>query len=447
MKKLAVLISLLSFSFAHAQQWTLESCIRYAIENNIQVKQSAIDIENSKIGVTQSKLDYIPSLGASVAHSINFGRSLDPTTYNFINNQTVNTLNGGVSLQTIAFAGMTKLHNLAKSKLNLQAYVAQNEKLKNDIALSVTAAFLQVLYTAEQVSNSQSQIELLTSQLAQTIKLVDAGSLPLGSRLELESQLAQENYNLTSYVNQSDLSILDLKQLLEIRDMPNFEIITPDLTELKTNPVADLESTYQKALSLPEIEYAKLSRDIAKEDVSLAKANFYPTLSMGANYGSTWSDARTKPQLTPDGVIQTYYPFFSQLGDNASSSIQLSLNIPIFNSLKTQNNLKVAKWNRQKSELSIVNAENKLYKEIQQARADAIAAQQKYVSATASVTSSQKSFEYAQQKFSAGATTSVDYNTAKNNLIIATSAQTQAKYEFILKSKVLDFYNGIPITL
>lgn len=448
MKKIILLALALCCNYAIGQTWSLENCIYHALENNIQVKQSMIDIENSRIGVTQAKLDYIPSLGASVAYSLNAGRSLDPTTYNFVNNQTVNTLNGGASLSTTVFAGMTKLHNLAKSKLDLESYFSQNEKLKNDITLSVASAFLQVLYAKEQVSNSQSQVELLVSQLDLTKKLVEAGSLALGSQLELESQLAQENYNLVSYKNQREIALLNLKQLLEIRNMPMFDIVAPDLSKYTETPIADFEATYKNSLFLPQIEISKLSHEKAKEDVSLAKAKFYPTLSLNANYGSTWSDARTKPQLSPDGqIIQTYYPFFNQLGDNASASVQLALNIPIFTSLRAQNGLRTAKWNRQKAELNILDAENKLYKEVQQAHADAIAAKEKYASATVAVTSSQKSFEYAQQKFSAGATTSVDYNTAKNNLIIALSAQTQAKYEYILKSKILDFYNGIPIVL
>lgn len=428
--------------------WSLEQCVTYAIENNIDVKKSNIDIENSKIGVAQSKLDYIPSLGVNMSHQTSFGRSLDPTTYNFIDNQTVNTLNGGASLQTTVFAGMTKLHNLAKSKLNLEAIISQNSELKNNIILSVASAFLQVLYTKEQVENSKAQLELLQTQLERTIKLVDAGSLPLGSRLELESQMAQENYNLVNYQNQKDIAFLNLKQLLEIRKMDDFDIVAPDLTHFVELPLSSVDSTYENSLELPQIEYAKLSHLIANEEVSLSKAKFYPTLSFGANYGSTWSDARKRTTLGTDGTpIQNKYPFFAQLGDNATASLQMSLNIPIFNSLKAANGLKTAKWNQQKAKLSILSAENKLYKEVQQAYADASAAKQRYVSATSAVTSTQKSFTYAEQKFSAGAINSVEYSTAQKNYIIAIASQTQAKYEYILKSKVLDFYNGIPITL
>lgn len=434
-------------SAAWGQQWGLEECIKYAIDNNIQVKQGDLDIENATTGVLQSKLDYIPSLGANATQSTSFGRSLDPTTYSFIDNETVANLNGGISLQTTAFAGMTKLHTLSKSKLNLQSYIANNEKLKNEITLSVTSAFLQVLYAKEQIGTSTSQIELLQIQLERTIKLVEAGSKPLGARLELESQLAQEQFNLVSYKNQLDVALLSLKQLLEIRQMPDFDIVVPDLSRFHKMPIADMDSTYSNALGLPQIRAAIIAHEISKEEVSLAKSKFYPTLNLSANYGSTWSDARTKPQINAGQVIQTFYPFFSQLGDNASTSIQLSLNVPIFSSLRSQNNLKIAKRNEKRSMLEVTLIENRLYKEIQQAFVDATAAKQKYLSASTAVTSSQKSFEYAEQKFNAGATTVVDYNLAKNNLIIALSSQTQAKYEYILKSKILDFYNGIEITL
>lgn len=451
MKKLflLIIIPLIAVSKVGAQSlWSIEQCITHAIDNNIQIKQATTDIEVSRLSNQQSKLAYIPSLSASVSQSTNWGRSLDPTTYNFINNQTVNNVNGGLSLGTTLFAGMQKLHTLKKSELNLISSIQSSQQIKNEITIAVAAAYLQVLYNKEQIRNSQSQIASVEQQVERTKMLVDAGSQPLGALLELQSQLAGENYTLVSTQNTFANSLLNLKQLLEIREQPEFDIVEPVIDTLTPGMIADMENTYQQALSLPQIELAKLKNDIAKHDVSLAKARMYPTLNFGLSYGSSWSDARQKPQLGTDGMpYYTAYPFFEQFKDNASTAMQFSLSIPIFNSLSAQHGIRIAKWQKSRTELGLTLAENQLYKEIQQAYTDAVGALEKYRSAQSSLTSANEAFTYAQQKFSAGATTSVDYTTAKNNQIIAQSMVVQAKYEYIFKVKILDFYGGQPITL
>lgn len=459
MRQLTILISLLALLHAPtalAQAWSLEQCISHAVEHNLQVKQSQVATQSSKLDNTQAKLNYLPSLSGSVGYNASFGRSLDPTTYQFVSGSTVNNVNAGLALNTQLFAGMQKLHSLRRSELNLLASVQETERIKNEITIAVAAAYLQVLYNKEQVSVSENQIATLREQIARTSILVEAGSLPLGSRLELESQLANEQYNLVNYRNQGVNAILNLTQLLELRDAPNFDIEVPSLERqqllmqhlMSDSSATDIERVYQKATDLPQIEVEKLRQRIAQRDVSIARARYYPSISLGANYGSSFSDARQRPQLSPDGTIfYGKYPFLDQLADNASSGVQISMSVPIFNALSTRNNVRRSKLGMQTASISLSQAENRLYKEIQQAITDANGAIERFRSASVGVRSNEESFRYAEQKFNAGAATAVDFNIAKNNLITAQSMMIQAKYEYIFKLKIIDFYQGIPITL
>ncbi|MEG2036008.1 MAG: TolC family protein [Mucinivorans sp.] len=431
-------------------KWDIEQCINYAIDNNIQVKQAVVSQQISELSVQQSKFDYIPTLGGQMGYNANFGRALDPTTYEYTSGKTVNNVNAGVSLSTTLFAGMQKMHRLERAKLNLLSSIQDAERIKNDITINITASYLQALYNKEQIKTCLSQIELLQEQLSRTKQLVDAGSMALGALLELEAQKASESYNLVNYRNQLSTSLLSLKQLLELRGVPDFDIVEPQMGHLgfQDMAISDVEWVYEQGQSLPQIQYAKLRQEVAQADLSIAKASMYPTLTASANYGSSFSDARQKPIMGPDGKTSYInYPFFGQLGDNASAAIGVQLNIPMFNGLTAQRNIRVAKLNRLNAELGVTLAQDKLYQDVQKAYTDATGARERFVSASSSVSSAELSFQYAEQKFSAGATTSVEYNQAKNNLIAAQSMKIQAKYEYVFKIKLLDFYAGRHITL
>lgn len=434
------------------ETWSIERCIQYAVEHNIQVKQGLNTVESARIESAQSKLNYLPNLNAGVGYNVSFGRSLDPTTYNYVSGESVHNASGSLSLSTTLFAGMQKMHQLRRTEFSLMASVQDVERIKDEIAVAVAGAYLQVLYNREQLIVSESQITTLESQIERTAKLVDAGALPIGDRLELESQLAMERYNLVNYRNQQMNAVLTLTQLLELRDVPDFEVEVPDSATLAGaldgHDLLSVGEIYGVALGMPRIEAVKWQQKVAEQDVSLARARYYPTLSFGASYGSSWSNARLKPQLGPDGLpYYTKYPFFEQLDDNASSALQFSLSVPIFGGLATRNNVRKAKIAQRNAALNVQQAENQLYKEIQQAWTDASGAWERYRSAQSSVISNAESFRNTEQKFNAGGATAVDYNVAKNNLLAAQSLMLQARYEYIFKMKILDFYRGVDITL
>lgn len=436
-------------TFVSAQTWDIETCINHAIAHNIQIKQASTNVDVSKLNKQQAKFNYLPSLSAGVGYNASFGRSLDQTTYQFIDNGAVNNVNASFSLGTQVFAGMAKLHTLRQSDLNLMAAVQDVERIKNEITMAITAAYLQILYNKEQVANSKNQIELIVEQIDRTHKLVQAGSVALGAQLELEAQLATERYNLVSYENTLTNSMLNITQLLELRNIPQFDIATPDVSSIIDTPItSNVDEVNEVAQILPQIRISELKRQSAEYDVKLAQSRYYPTLSFNASYGSSYSDARQRPQFAPDGTtVMGAYPFLNQFGDNASTSLSLSMQIPIFNGLTTRRNVSIARLGVINGEYAEQLAKDKLYKEIQQAYTDATGALNRYQSATANVKSSEESFRYATQKFSAGATNSVDYTTAKNNLLNAQSMMLQAKYEYVFRVKLLDFYKGVPITL
>lgn len=434
------------------QTWDIERCIRHAVEHNIQVKQGLNTVETARVDNAQTKLNYLPNLNAGLGYNVSFGRSLDPTTYSYVSGQTVQNASGSLSLSTTVFAGMQKLHTMRRAEFSLMASVQDVERIKDEITISVAAAYLQVLYNKEQVAVSESQISTLKGQIERTSKLVDAGSLAIGSRLELEAQLASEQYNLVNFRNQQINALLTLTQLLELRDVPEFDVEVPDSASLAAamdaHGLRGVGEIYDVALGLPRIEVTKWQRKMAEQDVSLARARYYPSLSFGASYGSSWSDARQKPQLGPDGrPYYTRYPFFDQLGDNASSALQFNMSVPIFGGLNTRNTVRKTKIALRNADLGVKLAEDRLYKEIQQAWTDASGSLERYNSARSSVVSNAESFRNTEQKFNAGSATAVDYNVAKNNLLAAQSLMLQARYEYIFKVKILDFYRGVEITL
>ncbi|WP_297627525.1 TolC family protein [uncultured Rikenella sp.] len=422
------------------------------MEHNLQVRQGWNLVEGARVDHLQTKLNYLPNLNAGIGYNASFGRSLDPTTYNYVSGQTVQNASGSLSLSTNLFAGMQKLHNLRRAEFSLAASVQEVERIKDEITIAVAAAYLQVLYNREQVAVSENRVAILERQIERTTQLVEAGSLPIGNRLELEAQLAAEQYNLVNYRNQRVNSVLTLTQLLELRDVPDFEVAVPDsavlAAEMDGQQLREVGEIYGMALKLPRIEVVKWQRKMAEQDVALARARYYPSLSFGASYGSSWSDARLKPQLGADGTpYYTKYPFFEQLDDNASSALQFSLSVPIFGGLNVRNNVRKAKIGLRNADLAVKQAENQLYKEIQQAWSDARGAWERYRSAESSVTSNAEAFRNTEQKFDAGAATAVDYNVAQNNLAEAQSLMLQARYDYIFKMKILDFYRGVEITL
>ncbi len=420
-----------------AKRWTLQECIRYAQEHNIQILQQELSQEDAELARLQSRLDYLPSVNASAGTGVSFGRVLDQTSYEFIENTTNADMSLSVSAGMDLFGGMKKLHTLRRSELNLRANLLSIEKAKNDLALNVTAAYLDILFAEERVKISSSQIATLGLQVEQSRQLVDAGKNTLSDLLQMQSQLADAEYQSILTRNQRTMAYFNLCQLLEIEDYANFSVIAPEELSVDgdTRPSSSGEIV-EAAQQLPQIGRAKLDVEIADRNVRLARSSYYPTLRLSGGYGSSASE-----------IHRDRMNFGTQLKNFASGSISLSLSIPIFNSLSARNNVKAQKTAYRRAEYDMLIVEKQLNKEIEQAVIDANSALEQYNSSLLTVETNEESFRMIEQRYNLGAASPVDYSVALYNLVNARSQLAQAKYQYIFKTKILDFYKGKPIQL
>ncbi|MEG1649543.1 MAG: TolC family protein, partial [Rikenellaceae bacterium] len=352
----------------------------------------------------------------------------------------------GASASTSIFQGLLKYHSLKKSQIDLLATKQEVAKFKNDISLNIALYYLEIIYNKELIVTLEKQIESSKTNIERMSKLVDAGTATKGELLDMQAQMSNEEYSLVDGQNRLRTSILNICQLLELKELENFDVVVPDISDLANIfPQENVETIYNIALSLPEIEGAKYRFQSASRGIKIAQSRLYPSLNANFGYNSAYSDSRTLPVTTPAGVQYEKYKFWSQLKDNKGSSLSISLNIPILNQLSARNNVKIARFNAQKAEYNLRNAEIKLYKDIEQAHSDAIGAMKKFDAALARVRANEESISYTESKLSAGSVTVTDYNVAKNNLMIAQAQMLQAKYDYVFKVQVLEFYKGIPI--
>lgn len=450
-KKLILLFPILLMSFfagSSAQKvWSLEDCILYAFDNNINIKQQVLNTQYSENLLNQSRVELAPNLNAGVNHGLSFGRALDQTTYEFKENQTIISDNVNLSSSVNLFNGLQQLNTIQQNEFNLLASLQDLEKLKNDISLLLASAYLQILFNRELLQVAINQHELTLQQVERTAKLVEAGSLARGSLLEIQAQAASEELNVIEAQNRLDLSYLDLTQMLDLDSVGDFEIQIPEFGDVAREPILlSVGSVYREALQiLPQVQGAEYRLKSAHEGLSIAQGGRSPNLFLNAQWGTGFSDARQKFNLNT-GQFEDV-PFWDQMNGNQSTTISMGLRVPIFNRWTVNTSISNARLNVMNSELSLETTKMDLYKDIQQSYADAVAARKKYLATEEALISMEESFKYTQEKFEVGLVNTVDYNTEKNRLTLTQSNLLQAKYDYIFKMKVLDFYGGIPIRL
>jgi outer membrane protein len=451
-----LLLILILFSAGNmmAQQkvWSLEECIGYAINNNIQIKQQAIQSEFQKNSLDLAKFRVLPTVNGSATHNYSFGRALDQTTYQYTDQQTVQSNNFYIGAGLTLFNGLQTFNTIKKYQYELLAGDEDLQNIKDNIALTVAMDYLQILLNKELVAATGNQLQITLQQIEKTKKLVDAGSSARGNLLQIESQAAQEELQLITMKNQLDLSYLNITQLLELKTPLGFEVNVP-LIGVDTNSIisGNIDEIYSVALGKrPEVKSSELKLKASESDLKISKGGRSPRLSMNSSFSTGYSDIRKK-LLGYDSVtfspIQGKYSFADQVNDNINWGLGFTLNIPILNGWQVNKNISNAKLSLQSSSYTLESTKKTLYKNIQQAFADAVAALKKYNASNKAVTSMQESFRYTEQKFNVGLVTPVDYNAAKTQLLKAQSDLAQSKYEFIFKTKVLDFYKGIPLNL
>jgi outer membrane protein len=439
MKKIfLILFAGVLFIQAQAQEkWSLPKCIDYALANNIVIKQNELNTDYQKNQVQQAKNNRLPDLSASVYQRFSFGRSeqLDGT-FQANNNATTNP---SVSTSITIYNGNRLNNNIKNQDFLLKKSLEDLQKAKDDITLNIASGYLEILFAKELIKVSEAQVDQTKKQIDRTTQLVDAGKVAPGVLLEIQAQLAREELDVVNKQNSLQIALLNLAQFLELESTTDFDIEVPELPEIQAQgSIVAATGVFKHAVeNRPEIKSADFQLKSAETQLKIAQSAFYPTLTASAGIGDLYYKNFS---YNGDG-------FFDQMKLNRNESVGLYLNIPIFSKFENKTNIENSKIQIQNRKLELESAKKDLRKQIEQAYTNAVASVKRYNANIVAVKSMQESFRYIEEKYNVGKVNSVEYNDAKSKLAIAESDLIQAKYEFIFRSKILDFYNGIPIKL
>ena len=434
MKRIIIISVLLvmAFTVKAQQQWTLQQCIDYAMEHNVNILQSQLQQQNADYQLKMSQNAWLPSVNASASEGFGFGQSPSYTGVYVSDNSSSASV--GLSVSVPLFQGLNLYNTNKANQLNLQATTQDLEAAKRELRLAIMAYYMEVIYCKELKGVAEKQLELSQSQHQRTQELFEVGRLPESNVYESAAQVASDKASLTEAQNNLMLRLLDLAQALEIDNTEDFDVVAPESFISDELPLTSPQNTIQHALNhQPEILAAQLRLQQAHYDLKAAKSAWYPSLSFYGGYSNGYYHYFTNDNAN--------IPFSQQLKTNGRTQLGFSLNIPIFNSMQTKYRVKMTELGIENQQLNIENTSKQLKKEIQQAYYNAVAAKEKYVAAENSLKSSQLAYEYAQAGFEAGKTTLMELNESKNRLYKAESSLLQAKYEYLYRCKVMAFYN------
>jgi outer membrane protein len=470
-KHLSLITLALSYFAVQAQnKWSLQKCIEYANTHNLQLQQTANTAKINQINYTQSQAAVLPSINASFGNTYNFGRTIDRFTNQFVEDQAVLSQNLGASANLTLFNGLQQWNNIMQQKYAAQAAKQGVEAQKQTLALNIATLYLSVNYTKALMTNGLQQVNVSKAQVERTKKLVDAGSVAKGNLLDLESQKAQDDLNYVTAESNYNIALLNLKQALNLDTLNNFEIEELN-SGLGVEPIASYNVTqiYEKALGFqPAIKQTELTLKSSEKALAVARGGVSPNVNLSFGLGTGYSGLQKN--ALPNGKVEIpigyYYsgsvavPVFreqelfkdggvisrsKQFEENLNRQIGIQVNLPIFNGLNTHSNVQRGKVNVANSKLGLDIAKQNLFKNIAQAYVDAKAAFQKHKAAEAAESAAREAFKYADQRFTVGAISNPDFLNAKNRLQRAEIESLQNKFDYILKIKVLEFYEGKPL--
>ena len=470
MKKYILFLTSFLFTVSSFSQksWTLEECINRAKEENLDIKQIKLSVLSSEQQLLQSKLSLFPSLNGGGSQGYNYGRTVDPYSNEFTN-LNVKTNNFSFYSTVTLFSGFQNINEVKRANYEYMARKYDIEKVINDISITVTTDFLQLLFNQELVIMAEKQLDISLQQEERISKLVKEGQLAKSSLLETRSQVASEKLQLVKTKSQKEIVLLNIKQLLEIEANNNFEILVPSISLPDQKKIPSAEEIYTSSLEVfPNVKSAEYRLKGSTKSLAISRGGRSPRIIFNGSIGSGYSDARTRiTGIDSLGMMPSGYqlssgenvlmpildfnseitPFNQQLKDNFSQSLSFSLSIPIFNGWMTNSSIANAKIAVMSARNDLQRTKNKLRKQSEQVRADVIAAEKQFQFAQKSAEALQESFSYNEQKFNEGMLNVYDYNDAKNKFIKAQSDLLQAKYDYLFKIKILDFFMGNPLTL
>ena len=437
MKYIIVNIFILISIFCQGQaKWSLDTCIRYALDNNYKVKQTLLELESKQIQLHTTKMSALPNLSVSAGQSIDFGRGTTATGLIENNSQTTTSLGIGASLPL--FQGL-RIYNQTKSdKLSLQAATEDLNNTKETIEISVTAYYLQVLLCKEILQVAKNQLEISHAQVQRIEELVYNEKMSQAELYAVKSTLANDELTVTEANNNFRLALLDLAQLMNVNNINNFDIegypidnLTENLTPFSLSRENIINTSLQKR---PSIKSAQFRIEESMSKIKVSQSFYYPSLHFSASYGTGYYHAF---QGVMSGII---IPFETQLKNNSQERLSLSLNIPIFNQFATSDGVKQAKIALKFQEIALEELKNNIIKEIEQTYTNAIMSEDKYFAAQKSVEATAIAFEYEEIKYNAGTSTHYEYTEARIRHQRALSQLIQAKFDYLFRIRILGFY-------
>ncbi|MCC1483024.1 TolC family protein [Winogradskyella immobilis] len=434
MKKSIIIALLLCGVFAQAQKkWTLKECVEYAIENNISIKQSELDIEVTEIEKLTAIGNFIPTLRAGAGVQENTGLSFNPTT-NQAETETFLSANGSINAGYNVFDGLRNIRQVQRAKISNIASQYRLSKMKDDISLFVANAYLQVILNKANLEVLVSQNQVTKEQIKRTQELVDAGVLPKGDLLEIKATDASELQSIVGAENSVQLSLINLAQLLLITDYENFDIeertyniVDEGIASKNVDEVINAAKTNRS-----EIKIAEQNLELSKKDVQIARGANLPSISAFFGYNTRYTD---RDELNS---------FIDQLSLNDGISYGLNLNVPILNGFNTKANIKRSKINVLRSEFQLEQAKLDLESTVYQAYVDTKGSLKSYEAAQLSVESQELAYQYAKDRYDVGLTNAFDFSQSKLRYDNAIINANRAKYDYIFKLKILELYFGIP---
>lgn len=419
------------------QKWTLEDCIRYAQEQNISIKRQELQTQSANSNLSTAKASRLPQINGWVAHNLSSGKTVNFEDYSYINTEYQDG-NMGLQGSVPLFSGLGIMNTVKQQKFMMQAAVSETETLKNSIAVQVTSAFLQVVFAEELLVIAKEQLSVSQQQVNSTGVFVEQGKMAKANLLEMKAQEAQDALAVVQAENQLNDALLQLAHLMNLMDNTNFAISHPDFLVLSQDQLSEPDQVYFTAVKdLPRIKGAEYRLKASEAGFATAKSQLSPSISLNGMFYSRYSELGVDP-LNPSAA----YPYKNQLIDNSYGRVSINMDIPIFNQLKTKNQISQAKINTLDAKLALDQAKNSLKQEIQTAYSNARNALAKYQASQTAVESTAESHSFVEERYKSGLASSIDFNISKNSLVKTKSNLLQAKYEYLLLSKILDFYQG-----
>jgi outer membrane protein len=443
MKKIIITVVLLFGVFSQAQnkKWTLLECVNYALENNISIKQSALEIDLADIAKKDAIGNFLPNLNANGSFGSNTGANINPATNQF-ENSTFESANGSITSGINIFNGLANWKTLQRAELNKIATLYGLDKMKDDTSLLVANSFLQILANREQLRVLQSQNGVTKENIKNTQELVDAGVLPRGDLLEIQATDATQQQQIINAENALFISKLGLAQTLQLKDYLNFDIVDDDYSLVSADILEKTPSEISEKAKeeVNDVLIAKANLDVAEKDLQITRAGYFPTLSGFFRYSTRWASTQIDPFTGEDiGFIDQLYIF-------DGTSIGLQVNVPIFNGFNVRNNVQRNKVAIERQKFQLEQTELDLESTVYQAYNDAKNSKKSYEAALKTEEARRLAFEYAKERYDVGLSNAFDFNQSRTTYENSQSDVIRTKYDYIFRLKILEFYFGLPIT-